>query len=185
MPNTGRITVCPYYRGHKEQTITCEDCIHFFGKKEIHDRYMDEHCDKDWQTCKWAKDWEKHLGDPNHRWNAAMKELKKLIAHQGRQAKKIRKLARQSKVLETILMRDREKLVQQENGMKEYAQLFNLMEARTSYIAHMAGIKEIDERAFKKWCTEYRYAQEVIVEDGKFVGIRFHKKKVGENKNSK
>ncbi|MBE5035695.1 hypothetical protein [Gallibacter intestinalis] len=179
MPNTGRITVCPYYRGHKEQTITCEDCIHFFGKKEIHDRYMDEHCDKDWQTCKWAKDWEKHLGDPNHRWNAAMKELKKLIAHQGRQAKKIRKLARQNKVLETILLRDREKLARQDKGLKEYGELFSLMEARVSYMAHIAGVKEIDEAEFKKWCKQYEYAQEPIVKAGKFAGIRFHEK-VGE-----
>ena len=161
MPNTGRITICPYYRGHKEQTITCEDCIHFFGKKDIHDRYMDEHCDKDWKSCKWAKDWEKHLGDPNHRWNAAMKELKKLIAHQGRQAKKIRKLARQDK------------------GLKEYGELFSLMEARVSYMAHIAGVKEIDEAEFKKWCKEYEYAQEPIVKAGKFAGIRFHEK-VGE-----
>lgn len=184
MPNTGRITICPYYRGHKEQTITCEDTIHFFPKKDIHEKFMDEHCDKNWQTCKWAQDIEKHLGDPNHRWNAAMKEIKKLIAHQGRQAKKIQKLARQSKVLETILMRDREKLVQQENGMKEYAQLFNLTEARVSYIAHVAKVEEIDEAEFKKWCNEYEYAQEPIVKAGKFAGIRFHEK-VGENKNSK
>lgn len=45
---------CPYYKSHRNYTITCEDSIHYFSKNGL-ERQFARFCEDDWHSCKYVK----------------------------------------------------------------------------------------------------------------------------------
>lgn len=54
MANTGRYTICPFYRTSSGKTITCEDAQRWFSTIKNQGMYMDRFCDTNWETCQFA-----------------------------------------------------------------------------------------------------------------------------------
>ena len=45
---------CPFFMAHKENTITCEGCMHFFDTKKKHRKQI-EKCEEGGTECRYAK----------------------------------------------------------------------------------------------------------------------------------
>ena len=58
MPNSGHITICPYYQAERNKTITCEDVYRRFKSKKIKHEYMRTYCDNKWRSCPYAQNLE-------------------------------------------------------------------------------------------------------------------------------
>ena len=54
--NTGRYTLCPFYKGNSEARITCEDVFRRFDRVGECSAWMDMYCDMDWMRCPYAMD---------------------------------------------------------------------------------------------------------------------------------
>ena len=111
MPNTGHITLCPYYVNEREKTISCEDVGRRFRSKKERMDYMEQYCDKDYMQCKYAQALEKlyevmeEKGEDHmleffkQRNRAARVELKRTVTQLGRQEAKTEKMAEEIKEL--------------------------------------------------------------------------------------
>ena len=109
--NSGRYTLCPYYRWEYEARITCEDTYRHFGCRAEKNAWMDMYCDSwDWMKCPYAADMAEAYkrfeeGDKmaieKHENEALKKELKSIAMRLGRANKKVDKLTAKNKDLET------------------------------------------------------------------------------------
>lgn len=50
----GRFALCPYFHSEKRLSISCEDTIRQFYNKQDKVAHLDQHCDKDWESCQYA-----------------------------------------------------------------------------------------------------------------------------------
>lgn len=99
--NTGRYTLCPYYKWDYEARITCEDTYRHFEDLLERCAWMDMYCDNDWMKCPFAIDLTEayaklEKGDDraleNQKIEAMKKELKSMSTKLGMAEKKIERL---------------------------------------------------------------------------------------------
>lgn len=50
----GMFALCPYFHSEKRLSISCEDTIRQFYNKQDKVAQLDQHCDKDWESCQYA-----------------------------------------------------------------------------------------------------------------------------------
>lgn len=50
----GRFAVCPFFHSEKKLSISCEDTVRQFYKKTEKRKQLKDHCDSDWESCKYA-----------------------------------------------------------------------------------------------------------------------------------
>lgn len=50
----GRFALCPYFHSEKRLSISCEDTVRQFYSKQDKVAQLDQHCDKDWESCQYA-----------------------------------------------------------------------------------------------------------------------------------
>ena len=90
-------TLCPFYLGNYESSITCEDVSRTFDSSSAKRDHMDVFCDAEWAKCPFAK----ALNEAYEKGDEAVAELKKqsekdelrsLTTRLGRAKKKIEKL---------------------------------------------------------------------------------------------
>lgn len=53
----GRYILCPFFKNEKKgrPTISCEDCIRYFGTVEKREAYFKKYCEANWEGCPGAK----------------------------------------------------------------------------------------------------------------------------------
>jgi len=112
MPNNGRITLCPFYRDEKNLSISCEDTFRRFRWPAQKKAWLDEKCDKDWESCPYARelmelydnmgecDMENKILKLEHEKKALEKELRKVSSLLGKASKREREKHEQIKVLQ-------------------------------------------------------------------------------------
>lgn len=129
MPNTGHITLCPYYVNEREKTISCEDVGRRFRSKKERMDYMEQYCDKDYMCCKYAQALEKlyevmeEKGEDHmleffkQRNRAARVELKRTVTQLGRQEAKTAKMAEEIKELkaENMALKESIEVIRKKN----------------------------------------------------------------------
>lgn len=129
MPNTGHITLCPYYVNEREKTISCEDVGRRFRSKKERMDYMNQYCDKDYMQCKYAQALEKlyevmeEKGEDHmleffkQRNRAARVELKRTVTQLGRQEAKTAKMAEEIKELkaENMALKESIEVIRKKN----------------------------------------------------------------------
>lgn len=108
----GFYILCPYFLHEqaKRPTISCEDCIRYFGSMEEKLRHIETYCEKDWQKCPAAASLNEMYeridtmqADEKARMiemlktelNMAKENNKKLLADVGREKKKREKYEKQ------------------------------------------------------------------------------------------
>lgn len=173
MSNTGRITLCPFYKNHKKRTISCEDTLRFYPKAETLSKHMDRFCDANWKECKFAKAYMDHLNDDKYVGDMAAKELRKTIAHIGKLDKKINKLERENEAYSKVLVRRTVDVKKQEQAIDELLALLKLQESRLCYMAEKNDIKELDLKGFDEWIESDHVKQTAILNGTKLEGIKF------------
>ena len=98
MPNNGRITVCPFYRDEKNNSISCEDVFRRFRWHSKKVEWMDRYCDDNYKSCPYAQDllqmYEEiergdEMAEEKHMIEALRKELKKTASMLGRAEKRL------------------------------------------------------------------------------------------------
>ena len=166
MPNTGRITVCPFFGGEREKSISCEDAVRRFRFRKSKEDWMDCYCDKDWEKCQYAKKLKEIYeggGDMSeHKVESLEKELRKIsslltkcekIAEARNYA--IKELRRKNKVLEDRYLAIRKKLNEETiNADKFYAELSHVIngyQERMCYILSVFADGKLVEAEFKEW----------------------------------
>lgn len=96
--NSGRYTLCPYYKWNYEARITCEDVFRRFDSEDECSAWMDMYCDNEWMKCPYAIDLNEayerlEKGDrmalENHEIDALKSELRSLTIKLGKSQKKI------------------------------------------------------------------------------------------------
>ena len=90
-----RYTICPYYIDDNKKTVSCEDVIRRFASYHSKNKWMNKHCDKDWQSCPYAES----LGQMYERIGAGSDEAQEMLKH------KAEALQRENKKMCTLLGR--------------------------------------------------------------------------------
>ena len=50
----GRFALCPYFNSEKNLSISCEDTVRQFYTKKDKLNQLEQHCDRDWESCQHA-----------------------------------------------------------------------------------------------------------------------------------
>ena len=99
--NSGRYTLCPFYKWDREARITCEDTYRHFESLLERCAWMDMYCDNEWMKCPFAMDLTEayaklEKGDEsaleNQKIEAMQKELKSMSTKLGMAEKKLERL---------------------------------------------------------------------------------------------
>ena len=121
MPNNGHITLCPYYKDEKNNSISCEDTFRSFSNHQKKIEWMDKYCDKDWSLCPYAieleamyerinKGADMNLESLKLKAKGLEKELRKLASVHGRDVRKIdtlnRELAQKEAEIQNLVERN-------------------------------------------------------------------------------
>lgn len=173
MSNTGRITLCPFYRNHKKRTITCEDTLRFYPKEEVLSKHMDKYCDADWNECKYAKAYMDNLESKEYMGRMAAKELRKTVAHIGKLDKKINQLESENNAYSKVLVKKTADIKHKEQAIEELMQILKILELRLSYMAEVNGVEELDLKAFESWADTEHVKQIPILDGNRLSGIKF------------
>lgn len=180
MPNTGRITVCPYYRDEKNLSISCEDTFRRFRWPAQKNDWMDKYCDKDWKACEYAQELEKlydkmggddlsdRILELEHELREKDKELRKVSSMLGKSTKregikeeKIRELLTQNRALEKVLLREKAKNKELDlkllKATKDIEALSDIYEGRIAYL--MANFTDgyLNEVDLERWANSFEY----------------------------
>ena len=180
MPNTGRITVCPYYRDEKNLSISCEDTFRRFRWPAQKNDWMDKYCDKDWKACEYAQELEKlydkmggddlsdRILELEHELREKDKELRKVSSMLGTSTKregikeeKIRELLTQNRALEKVLLREKAKNKELDlkllKATKDIEALSDIYEGRIAYL--MANFTDgyLNEVDLERWANSFEY----------------------------
>lgn len=180
MPNTGRITLCPYYRDEKNLSISCEDTFRRFRWPAQKKRHMDMYCDKDWKACPYAQELDKlyeeftggkmdEVTKLRHEVEVLKGELRKEATMLGkrdsaikRKDKRIRELENEKRALEQIATRQRALLREErekgEKGAEEFKEIARHYEARFAYLISVFAGGRLDEIAFLEWARTHEFA---------------------------
>ena len=180
MPNTGRITKCPYYRDEKNLSISCEDTFRRFRWPAQKNNWMDKYCDDNWQACEYAKELEglyDEMGGNEmsnkilelEQKNAALKkELRKVSSMLGKATKReerkddrIRELMTQNRALEKVLLREKAKNQELElkrvKLAKDIEALSDIYEGRIAYLMANFTDGTLNEVDLERWASSYEY----------------------------
>lgn len=180
MPNTGRITVCPYYRDEKNLSISCEDTFRRFRWPAQKNDWMDKYCDKDWKACEYAQELEKlydEMGGDDlsnkmleleHNLRSKDKELRKTVSMLGKATKReerkddrIRELMTQNRALEKVLLREKAKNQELElkrvKAAKDIEALSDIYEGRIAYLMANFTDGTLNEVDLEKWARSFEY----------------------------
>ena len=181
MPNTGRITVCPYYRDEKNLSISCEDTFRRFRWPAQKNDWMDKYCDKDWKACEYAQELEKlydEMGGDDlsnkmlelqHDLRSKDKELRKTVSMLGKATKReerkddrIRELMTQNRALEKVMLREKQKCAEQklklDKAGKDMIALADIYEGRIAYLVANFTDGTLNEEDIRKWAGSFEYA---------------------------
>ncbi|MDO4486059.1 MAG: hypothetical protein Q4C46_05615 [Bacillota bacterium] len=215
MPNNGRITLCPYYRDEKNLSISCEDTFRRFRWPAQKVRWMDDYCDKDWESCPYAQDLNNlyrkiERGDEEmnsverlrQKNKALEKEQRRLISMLGRSEKRekrkdaeIKELRGKFQRMESYsikVSRDNSELREQIQGLELYkASMMDAYEGRLAYLMANYSGGVLDEVAMSEWGKKHKYkiiADEIGKDaNGKDIGLKWRViiEEVSENENRK
>ena len=181
MPNTGRITKCPYYRDEKNLSISCEDTFRRFRWPAQKNNWMDKYCDDNWQACEHAKELEalydkmggNEMGNKIlqlEQENAAIKkELRKVSSMLGKATKreerkddKIRELMTQNRALEKVMLREKQKSAELKHKLDkatlDITALADIYEGRIAYLLANFTDGFLNEEELRKWAESFEYA---------------------------
>lgn len=180
MSNTGRITLCPYYRDEKNLSISCEDTFRRFRWPAQKKRWMDAYCDRDWKACPYTQElnklYESFTGgnmDEKTRLEHEVKvlrgELRKTATMLGRRDKavsrkdeRIRTLENEKRALEQICARQKATLAEtrekSEQAAEELKEIAAHYEARFAYLISVFAGGRLDELDFLDWTTTHEFA---------------------------
>lgn len=188
MPNTGRITLCPFFVKEHNNNLTCEDANRRFESEEMKNRYMDTFCDSEWKCCEWAiastEAYER--GDfMEHKINEIEKEnrklnikITKLTAEVAAKDEVIEDLKKELEVSQKRIswLSDKYRESQQailaaeakeEQAFLEIAELGNICEARVAYVMDKTGMGMILESDFKNWYEKNEFRLIPSIKDEK------------------
>lgn len=181
MPNTGRITKCPYYRDEKNLSISCEDTFRRFRWPAQKNNWMDKYCDDNWQACEYAKELEglydemggnemsNKILELEHENAALKKELRKVSSMLGKATKReerkddrIRELMTQNRALEKVMLREKQKCadlkLKLDKAGKDMIALADIYEGRIAYLVANFTDGTLNEEDIRKWAESFEYA---------------------------
>lgn len=159
MPNTGHITICPYYMSERSKAITCEDVFRRFRTKDEKMDYMKKYCDKDWTECKYAiklqqthekmngkGETERMLELFKHKSSATRDELKKTTTQLGKVEAKCERLINEIKVL-------------RERDEKSVKKIADLHKENNMLLGNIEKLQKQHRKMFLRWRGEKTAAE--------------------------
>lgn len=189
MPNTGRITLCPFYRDEKNMSISCEDTVRTFAFRKKKNEWMDRYCDLEWKACPYAAallkmydDIEKGdaMAEERHKYEAIDKELRKVKSMLGKALRRvenrdetIRDLRKKNRILEeryNIIRKDYDEQRKRAEILNE--KLFHALpayEARFCYLMELYSDGKFDEMEYNEWSKGKEFRLEAVKDSGGMV----------------
>lgn len=159
MPNTGHITICPYYMSERSRAITCEDVFRRFRTKDEKMEYMKKYCDKDWTACRYAiklqqthekmnekGETERMLELFKHKSSATRDELKKTTTQLGKMEAKCERLINEIKVL-------------RERDEKSVKKIADLHKENNMLLGNIEKLQKQHRKMFLRWRGEKTAAE--------------------------
>lgn len=178
MSNNGRITLCPFYRDEKNNSISCEDFSHTFAEKYLKKKHMDRYCDADWHSCPYAvnilstydeggkMDKAKKNAIENIELKKELHKLKILLGQSRKREKEksdeLEHLKLENTKIEAYLFKERDKskeLIEKgRRAVEELEDITRIYEARFAYLISEYAGGTMNEELFNDWCQKTEYA---------------------------
>ena len=184
MPNDGHYTLCPYFVGHKDKSISCEDIYRRFESHKDKENHMSKYCDDKWESCPHAvnlmrmyeridnmSDIEAKYEKLRVKYEGTKKEIDSLSKKIGKLEKREFELTKDKNLLEVLYLKYKNFVDQgakkEEKIIEELKQMTDLYEARFAFLISKCG--ELDEEEFDIWinATEWALVPEVEEIEGK------------------
>lgn len=172
MPNTGRITICPFFKSEKGKSISCEDAVRRFRYGKNKEDWMNRYCDTySWEQCPHAIELVKgEDGDMNQvKTEALQKEVKKLSSMLTKCEKRadakdatIKELRRKNRALEHMVLSLKQQIekiqIDNEKFDKQLAGVVDIYEARICYLMDTFSGRKLIEEDVRKWSEGKQFA---------------------------
>lgn len=133
MPNDKHLVLCPFYKRNLARSISCEDTYRTFADTEKKDIWMRIYCDRDWESCKYAK-------DRNQAYERLFKGDDKAIMEND-----IKAMERELKKLSTLLGRSEKRVERQQKKIDE------LRAVNQSFIRKNEELEKLNRESYAKW----------------------------------
>lgn len=185
--NTGRYTLCPFYKWNYEARITCEDVFRRFDSEPECSAWMDMYCDNEWMKCPFAIELNEaydrlEKGDKKalekHKIDALESELRSVTIKLGKAQKRIKRQQKEVDVAEKQrkMYYQRWKDVRQQlddyekNIDSQIKRLVEVYEQRMAYVIDMfAPGKVIYEDDIQDWARDRAFALVGSEEEGRIL----------------
>lgn len=185
--NTGRYTLCPFYKWNYEARITCEDVFRRFDSEPECSAWMDMYCDNEWMKCPFAIELNEaydrlEKGDKKalekHKIEALESELRSVTIKLGKAQKRIKRQQKEVDVAEKQrkMYYQRWKDARQQlddyekNIDSQIKRLVEVYEQRMAYVIDMfAPGKVIYEDDIQDWARDRAFALVGSEEEGRIL----------------
>ena len=166
---------CPYFRGEKRMTITCEDTMRRFYDPADKKHWIKTYCEKDWGKCVYShgmsrlyaelednnlSDLLKRARQAEYKEKAARRELKNMNVEYGKRLGERDQAMRERDIARSIAEKKHGQLKKLQAQVEHGKAICHLQEALTAYVMYQCGMDKIDMQDFAEWCKEYAFAWE-------------------------
>lgn len=185
MPNSGHITICPFYISERSKSVTCEDVFRRFKSKKDKRAYMDIYCDDNWQECRYAQklmelydeietkgEKDQMLEMFRHKHLATREELKKVASQLGKAearvdilnqentelAQKVRYLREKNEELIKKYLDEKKEIKRREEKIyEEMMEQASIFEGYIAYLLSESKDKKLNVEAAYDWASNHAY----------------------------
>ena len=180
--------LCPYYKSHRNYSITCEDAIHYFSKDGV-EKQFEKYCDSDWHSCKYAQALEAlYTNTPPDKFKeehikleaeSLRKEIQKLISKIGILEKRVELMTRIAKDNQEMYQNSLEQKQKVADAYAAQARWTESLASAFLTVAYGLGTKvdvvEISKDEISRLMQAYKL-QITQTEDGKVFRFKVEKK---------